>query len=67
MSQGEVEEKNFDKGPVLFVIKVAYEEDLKFFDFLKNLADLENDENSHVDDGTIRAVNELINEKNDND
>lgn len=45
----EVEQKNLDQVPVLFVVKVVDEEDLQFLDFLQALAQFDDDEQPEVD------------------
>lgn len=66
MSQGKVEEKNFDQGPVLFVVKIADEVDFEFFDFLENLAHFQNDENPHVSNCNFRRISEPVDDKDNN-
>jgi hypothetical protein len=59
MGQGEVKEKNLNQRPVLLIIKVMDEEYLEFFNSIESLAQLDDQEQSHINNG--RKVSEAIN------
>lgn len=64
MGQREVKEKNLNQRPVLLIIKVMDEKYLDFFNSIESLTQLDDQEQSHVNNGG--KVSEAINEDNYN-